>query len=177
MNRVSDRKKFSWALFAVLIVSRGDITAQQQRMLSPTQSGLPVGVWEATQEDGSAVGLDVAAGVTARPADQERDKISQLQVGVFHRRHARVACGEENFFVIGLQAAGASSTVGSYLDHKLTIDYADQVNHAEIHVQLVLDEADDLWVGHFRRGEFDAQVKLHRTSRWPTPAQGGCLHW
>jgi hypothetical protein len=137
-------------------------------------------VWEAAQPDGSVIGIDlstVQASVpdAVVPEGTPMQLGSRLQVGVFQRLQEKMACGEENFFVVAWTGPGSSDGLVSYANGKLEIHYFDHVSHSEIHVELVLDPVKDVWTGHFHRKGFDGQVILHRTSDRPDPAQGGCF--
>ena len=104
-----------------MLLRTGSILSLQQSVNTPSMEpdGLPVGVWESLQVDGSAVGLDlseVPATVQSgqpEPEDFAKRK-SALQVGVFQKHHQRIACGEENFFVIGEKDELFHDAVSSY---------------------------------------------------------------
>jgi hypothetical protein len=176
---VAIRKRHLGILLGAVVLCEGSILSQQQRTNAANQPGLPVGVWESVETDGSIVGIDLSKEHSEdAPTGQDT-----LQVGVFHKQHERIACGEENFFVIGLKDPN-HDTVDSYGRGRLEIQYRDHVSGSVVQLDLNLDPITDVWTGHFHRDSFvkqfrterfDAQVVLHRASRQPDPAQGGCL--
>ncbi len=173
------RKEYLWILLGA-VLCEGSILSQQPAAASSNQSALPVGVWEAAQPDGSAVGIDLAS-VPASvpdavlPEGTPRPQGSRLQIGVFQRQHRRIACLEENFFIVGWTGPGSSDSLVNYAGGKLEIDSYDPVNRSEIRLALVLDPINDVWTGHFHRERFDGDVVLRRTSDRPDSAQGGCI--
>ena len=173
------RKRHLRIILGAVVLCEGSILSQQQRTNTASQVGFPVGVWESVQTDGSIIGIDLSKEHSeGAPTGQYT-----LQVGVFHKQHQRIACGEENFFVMGSKDPN-HDTVDSYSHGRLEIQYRDHVSGSVVQLDLILDPITDVWTGHFRRESFveqfrkerfDAQVVLHRTSRQPDPAQGGCF--
>jgi hypothetical protein len=185
------RKGRLWIVIGAMLLCTGSILSQQPSANTPPKEPdrLPVGVWESVQADGSAIGIDLSEVLATvqsgqlEPEDFTRRK-SVLQVGVFQKHHQRIACGEENFFVIGEKDDLNHDAVSSYTRGKLEIHYHDHVTGSEIQLILILDSFHDVWTGHFQREffdrpfqgqRFDGQVVLHRTSLQPDPAQGGCF--
>lgn len=166
-------------VIAALSFGQAAVLPQQQSALTSVQPGLPVGVWEVPQPNGSVIGIDLAAVPASAPdapeAGTPKQRSSRLQVGIFQRNHEGIACGEENFFVMGSTDPASSNTLMTYANGKLRIDYRDRADGSEIHVELTYDPVKDVWTGHFQRKTFDGQVTLHRTSDRPDPAEGGCV--
>lgn len=182
------QKRRLWTAIGVMLLRTGSILSQQPSANTPPKEpDLPVGVWESVQADGSAIGIDLSeARATVQSGQLEPEDFTRhtsvLQVGVFQKHHQRIACGEENFFVIGEKDSNRV-TVSSYTRGKLEVHYRDQVTGSEVQLILILDPFHDVWTGHFqrdffdrhfRRQSFDGEIVLHRTSRQPDPAQGGC---
>ena len=180
-----------WIVIGAMLLRIGSILSQQPSANAPPKEpdGLPVGVWESGQPDGSAIGIDLSEVLATvqsgqlKPEDFARRE-SVLQVGVFQKHHQRIACGEENFFVIGEKDDLFHDAFSSYARGKLEIHYHDHVTGSEIQLILILDSFHDVWSGHFQREfidgpfqgqRFDGEVVLHRTSLKPDPAQGGCF--
>lgn len=158
-------------LLGAVVLCEGSVLSQQQ---GTHRENLPVGVWESAQADGSTIGIDL----TREHAEDTAPGKDALQVGVFHKQHQRIACGEENYFVIGEEDPSHDALM-SYAHGQLEIDYHDHVSGSEIHLNLILDPFRDVWTGHFLRDfharpfprqSFDGQVVLHRVSR----EHGGC---
>jgi hypothetical protein len=143
-------------------------------------------VWESDQPDGSVVGIDllvVPASVPGAvyPEGTPIPQGSRLQIGVFQRKHKRIACGDENFFVTGWTGPGSEDGLTVYANRKLEIHYHDRRSGSEIlrsgseilrsgseiYIELVLDPAKDEWTGRFLRNGFDRQVTLHRPPDQP----------
>jgi hypothetical protein len=161
-----------------LLACGGILLAQQSTAKTPGGQHLPVGVWESKQPDGSVIGIDlssVPASVpdAVYPEGTPRPPGSRLQVGVFQRQHKRIACGEENFFVVGWTGPGSEDGSAVFANGNLEVHYHDRVSSSETHVELVLDPITDVWTGRFHRNNYDGQVILHRT--FDSPGRGGCV--
>src|SRR5580658_6820030 len=99
------RRRFCIFLSA-LLVCRGILLSQQPSANAPGEQSLPIGVWESEQPDGSVIGINldaVPASVpyAVYPEGTPRPQGSRLQIGVFQKQHKKIACGEENFFIVG----------------------------------------------------------------------------
>ena len=168
-------RRYLPAILCTAVLCDAVVLSQQQ---GANSANLPVGVWESVQADGSTIGIDLSK----EHAEGTPPGNDTLQVGVFHKQHQRVACGEENFFVIGENDPN-HDTVDSYANGRLEIQYQDHVSGSVVQLDLRLDPIKGVWKGHFRResfvkqfrqSRFDRQVVLSRTSRQPDSAQGGC---
>jgi hypothetical protein len=164
---------------AALVLCNGSTLSPQQSVTAPNPPNLLIGVWESVQADGSAIGIDLSEVPAdlqsgSEPSGDPGGRKALLQVGVFQKRHQRIACGEENFFVIGKKDPDHDS-IENFVHGKLQIRYRDHVSGLEIQLVLAYDPFRDLWTGHFRRGKFDGEVELHRASHRPDAAQGGCI--
>lgn len=165
---------------SALLACRGILLSQQSSADAPGGQHLPIGVWESEQPDGSVIGIDlsvVPASVpdAVYPEGTPRPQGSRLQIGVYQRKHKKIACGEENFFLTGWTGPGSEDGFAVYANRKLEVHYHDRVSGSEIHVELVLDPIKEVWTGQFHRKGFDQPASLHRTSDRPDPAQGGCF--
>lgn len=141
-------------VLSALLACRGILLSQQPSADAQSAQQLPIGVWQSEQPDGSVVGIDLLAleaGMpnAVYPEGTPRPEGSRLQVGVFQRRHEKVACGEENFFVPGWTGPGSEDGSTVYANRKLEVHYHDHVSGSEIHVELTLDPTKDAWTGHF----------------------------
>ena len=142
---------------------------------------MPVGIWELTDQEGGAIGINIwrvpaSSGHGGQLLKSGEKDYPVLQIGVYQRVKAKVRCGEENFFDAGWQGPKYGTT--SYENQVLEIHHpADKAIKVDIpiDVQLRFEPQEDVWRGRFHRGRFDQNVTLTRAPNRPTHDQELCV--
>ena len=174
-------RPLAWLSLALFLAFSNTAQPRPQFARSSPSSALPtpVGIWEADDGAGGAVGINLwnvsssdGHGGPSRLGDKDPQEI--LQVGVYQRGPLKPRCGEENFYDMGWR--GPSNGISSsYTQDKLIIH-----NPARIRGNIPLDLAirhdpkTDSWMGRFHRGNFDRQLTLHRATDRPSHDQEIC---
>jgi hypothetical protein len=159
------QKRRTWL---VLTLTMGLQTAfpRQYDSHAPTVTNSPVGIWEAPDGSGGAIGLNLweepaSLGHGGPPLAKDEKDYPVLQIGVYRRVKAKVRCGEENFFDAGWRGPTFGSTT-SFQHQTLAIHYPGSKGDWTIDVQVTFVAQEDVWKGRFHRGPFDENVTLIR---------------
>jgi hypothetical protein len=158
---------------ALLVVLLGS------RFVGSQVAKAPSGIWEYADPDGGAVGINLWE--ARLPSWHQGPSLKgeqlnplTLQIGVYHRKLARVRCGEENFFDEGRQEP-ARRVISTFSDGVLRVRKPEWNTDPRIEIELTLNPETNTWKGRFLRGSFDHEVELSRAANRPSHDQELCV--
>jgi len=172
----------AWLLIACIpaMVGAPRSVGQSWQPKSALRSRTPVGIWEADDNQGGAVGINLSEipwlwspGDLLAPGYDGPHLATQL-VGVYQRKSTRVRCGEENFYETGWREANSGISTAYHQDRLAFHASAEPGGVVPLDLDLQYDPIANVWVGRFHRGTFDMELTLRRAADRPSQDQEIC---